>query len=89
MRMNIFHEKIGWITITALIVVVSIFFVYRKYELDIAHSTFENYYSFRRCAQLLQRTDAEAQCRLSDGTNITIVKINSKWYLEGDGPGIW
>ena len=54
-----------------------------------AHSSFENYYAFRGCVQLLEKNDTSAVCKTSAGQTIKLVKINNQWYLEGDGPGIW
>ncbi|MCL5017275.1 MAG: hypothetical protein M1155_01250 [Patescibacteria group bacterium] len=51
-----------------------------------AHSSFENYYSFRGCAQLLNRTDDSGLCRISSGKTIKLVKFNDRWYLDGDLP---
>jgi len=57
--------------------------------LNKAHSTFENYYAFRGCAQLLEKTDTYGICKTSSGQTIKIVKIQNSWYLEGDGPGVF
>lgn len=54
-----------------------------------AHSTFENYYEFRGCAQLLEKTDTYGTCKISSGETIKIVKYNSRWYLDGDLPTCW
>jgi len=60
------------------------FFVLQK-----AHSTFDNYYAFRGCTELISTTTTSGVCRTSSGDTITIVEINGKWYLQGDGPGVW
>lgn len=57
------------------------FIVLRK-----AHSTFENYYAFRGCTQLITRTSEFGTCKLSSGQTIKIVKFQNKWYLDGDLP---
>jgi hypothetical protein len=57
------------------------FFVLRK-----AHSTFENYYVFRGCVQLVEKTDTYGTCRLPSGQIIKLVKYQNKWYLDGDLP---
>ncbi len=54
-----------------------------------AHSTFNNYYAFRGCTQLIEKTDTYGTCKLSNGTTIKIILIDGKWYLDGDGPGVW
>ena len=75
--------------IAVLVIAGGFFFVYENHKLNVAHSTFENYYAFRGCAQLIDRTDTYGDCRLADGTTIKLVRINGMWYLDGDGPGIW
>ena len=65
------------------------FFLYENNKLTTAHSTFENYYAFRGCTELIDRTDTYGDCKLADGSTIKIVLISGKWYLEGDGPGVW
>jgi hypothetical protein len=74
-----------FLTIFAIIIFVTIqLMILRK-----AHSTFENYYTFRGCVQLLEKTDTYGICKTSDGKTIKIVEIGNKWYLEGDGPSVW
>jgi hypothetical protein len=51
-----------------------------------AHSSFENYYAFRGCKELLQKTDSYGICRTDDGNTIKIVLYNGRWYLDGDLP---
>lgn len=51
-----------------------------------AHSSFENYYAFRGCVELLEKTDTYSTCKLSNGNEIKIVKYQDKWYLDGDLP---
>ena len=51
-----------------------------------AHSTFENYYAFRGCTQLLDKKADYGTCKTSTGETIKIVKYNNKWYLDGDLP---
>ena len=51
-----------------------------------AHSTFENYYAFRGCVQLINRTQEYGTCKISTGKTIKIVKFQKKWYLDGDLP---
>lgn len=77
------------IIVGALIVVILAIGIYQIIILQKAHSTFDNYYAFRGCTQLIQKTDTYGICKTKSGTTITIVEINNKWYLQGDGPGIW
>ena len=51
-----------------------------------AHSSFENYYVFRGCTELIEKTDTYGICKLSSGQTIKIVKYQNKWYLDGDLP---
>lgn len=75
---------VGVIIIVFVVLAIDQFVVLQK-----AHSTFDNYYAFRRCVQLLSRTDTSGVCKTVSGEAITIVEINGKWYLQGDGPGVW
>jgi len=54
-----------------------------------AHSTFDNYYAFRGCAQLLDKTDTYGTCETNSGQTIKIVEFNNRWYLDGDLPSCW
>lgn len=72
--------------VAALLIVFLGWYAYQAYHLRIAHSTFENYYAFRGCQTLVDRTDTYGDCRLADGSTIKIVKYHDKWYLDGDLP---
>ena len=72
---------VGVLAVTLAALVVSQFLLVQK-----AHSSFENYYAFRGCTQLLEKTDAYATCQLADGKTIKMVQVNGKWYLDGDLP---
>lgn len=82
-------NKTVWGVIIAIVLAGGAFFLYENHKLDLAHSTFENYYAFRGCQTLVDRTDTYGTCKLADGSTIKIVLINGKWYLDGDGPGVW
>ena len=60
---------------------------YQVWYLRIAHSTFQNYYNFRGCVQLLEKTDTYGTCRTSSGQTIKIVLYEGRWFLDGDLPG--
>ncbi len=60
--------------------------VYQIQTLRVAHSSFENYYNFRGCVYLIEKTDTDGTCKLSSGQTIKLVKYQDKWYLEGDLP---
>ena len=53
---------------------------------DNAHKTFESYYAFRGCVQLIKRTDTYGICKTNTGQTIKIVTFQGKWYLDGDLP---
>lgn len=55
-------------------------------KLNLAHSTFENYYKFRGCIELVEKTDTYGLCKIKSGETIKIVKYENKWYLDGDLP---
>ena len=63
--------------------------VEQYFVLQKAHSTFDNYYAFRGCTELISTTTTSGVCKTGSGDTITIVLINGKWYLQGDGPGVW
>ncbi len=80
------RHKLFWVII---ILLVGAFGAYQVYATNLAHTTFERYYAFRGCTELVDKTDTSAHCKLKDGSTIKLVLINNKWYLDGDGPGIW
>lgn len=51
-----------------------------------AHSSFEDYYAFRDCRQLLAKSATSATCETSGGQVIKLVEYQNKWYLDGDLP---
>ena len=77
------------IILIIILIIISICFIQQYFSLQKAHSTFENYYTFRGCVHLISTTTDSGICKTSSGQIIKIVEINNKWYLEGDGPGIW
>jgi hypothetical protein len=62
------------------------FGIYQVLYLRKAHSTFENYYAFRGCTQLLEKTADYGLCKTTSGQTIKIVKYQGKWFLDGDLP---
>lgn len=79
--------KKGYIFIAiVLLIILGTIAINQFTKLQKAHSTFENYYAFRGCKQLVSKTDTFATCKLSDGSVIKIVKFNNKWYLNNDLP---
>jgi hypothetical protein len=87
--MKLRNKKITLVVIGIIVVVFVAFAIDQFFVLQKAHSTFDNYYAFRGCVQLLSRTDTSGVCKTASGDTITIVLINGKWYLQGDGPGVW
>ncbi len=69
------------IAVLAVILGVSQWIMLRR-----AHSSFDNYYAFRGCTQLLQKTDTYGVCETGSGQTIKIVEYQGKWYLDGDLP---
>ena len=76
------------ILVSILIIVTTMFIagIYWVNYLQVAHSTFENYYKFRGCVQLLEKTDTLGTCKIASGETIKIVKYQNKWFLDGDLP---
>lgn len=56
------------------------------HKLNVAHSTFENYYAFRGCERLIERTDSYGTCVTNSGKTIKIVQYEGRWFLDGDLP---
>ena len=74
--------------ITIILLVLAILISGTNYWLYLrkVHSTFDSYYIFRGCVQLLQKTDSYGTCRLASGNVIKIIEYQNKWYLDGDLP---
>lgn len=71
------------------VVILAVFGVYQVQTLHKAHSTFDNYYVFRGCVQLVKRTPSYGICKTNSGQTIKIVLYHGKWYLDGDLPTSW
>jgi len=61
--------------------------IYWVLYLNYAHSSFENYYNFRGCVSLINKTVDYGYCRLKSGDVIKLVKYQGRWFLDGDLPG--
>lgn len=72
--------------ITLILMPLLVFGVWWIDFLRVAHSSFENYYTFRGCVSLIQKTDTEAVCELKNGTKIKMVAYDNRWFLAGDLP---
>jgi hypothetical protein len=84
LKRNLIIAAVAGIALVFLVAGIDQVIMLRK-----AHSTFDNYYAFRGCVQLLEKTDTYGICKIASGATIKIVEIGNKWYLDGDGPGIW
>ena len=73
------------IALVLLLVVLGLEVWYWNY-LRIAHNSFDNYYAFRGCQQLVSRTETGGICKTSSGQTIKIVEYQGQWYLDGDLP---
>jgi len=79
-------DRLIIILISLAIVSIFILGINQVLVLRQAHSTFDNYYAFRGCVQLLEKTEDYGTCQTATGETIKIVKFNNKWYLDGDLP---
>lgn len=79
------NKKVVVVTVVVGVTIFVLMFSQWLY-LRKAHSTFENYYAFRGCTELLEKTDSLGTCKISSGQTIKIVKFDGKWYLDGDLP---
>jgi hypothetical protein len=86
---SLFKNKLFISLVSVIVLVVIMLGIYEGMLVDTAHSTFENYYAFRGCVQLIDRTDTMGHCRTVDGQTIKIVKFHNEWYLDGDLPLCW
>ena len=59
---------------------------YEIQYLNRAHGTFDNYYEFRGCVRLIDRSEFYGDCQTAEGKVIRIVKYHDAWYLDGDLP---
>ena len=84
--MELYKNKKILIISIFVIIVVFVLGLNQFLFLKKAHSTFENYYEFRGCIKLIEKTDTYGMCELSSGKQIKLVKFQDKWYLDGDLP---
>ncbi len=84
MKLN--KNKIVIIIILLVVIIIFAFAIDQIIILRKAHSTFENYYSFRGCVQLTEKTNDYGLCKTTSGQVVKIVKSQGKWYLDGDLP---
>lgn len=84
--MRVLKNRLVQIIFLIAVVLMLLFGVNQVITLRKAHSTFENYYTFRGCVQLMKKTNDYGVCKLANGTTIKLVKYQGKWYLDGDLP---
>ncbi|HEX8923636.1 MAG TPA: hypothetical protein VF828_02790 [Patescibacteria group bacterium] len=75
-----------WKIILIFVIVIFGLGVYQILYLKKAHSTFENYYAFRGCVQLVEKTQDYGICKTKTNQTIKIVKFDGRWFLDGDLP---
>ena len=83
--MNYNRRNIYILSILGLLVILIMGIGWILY-LQKAHSTFDNYYAFRGCQQLVEKQADYGTCKLKSGQVIKIVKFQNKWYLDRDLP---
>lgn len=81
------QNKIFILIIVLVLILIAIVVIYWFNKLYVAHSTFQDYYNFRGCTELINKTDVSGFCYTDSGQVIEMVKYNNKWYLNGDLPG--
>jgi hypothetical protein len=84
--MNLPENKAVMICIFLALIAIFIFGINQVLFLKKAHSSFENYYAFRGCSQLLKKTKDFGICKTISGQTIKIVKFQNRWFLDGDLP---
>jgi hypothetical protein len=80
------NKKAVLITLGVLVVILGVLGIWYVRFLRDAHSSFEKYYAFRGCAQLIERTDTYGICQTASGQTIKIVLYQGRWFLDGDLP---
>lgn len=78
------NNKLSLAVIVVIIVVLAALVAFQVSTLRKAHSSFDNYYTFRGCTQLIKKTPTYGTCRTASGKTITIVLYQGRWYLQGD-----
>jgi hypothetical protein len=89
MKLHLGKRKTILLLIWSLFILIFITGLNQTILLNKAHSSFENYYHFRGCKQLVSKSESEGVCRLASGKTIKLVNHKGKWYLDGDLPRCW
>ena len=82
-------NKVLIAVVICLVLAGGIFALYENHKINLAHSTFENYYAFRGCTKLIDQTSTYGDCQLASGQIIKLVQFRGAWYLDGDLPMCW
>ena len=86
--MNLSLKKLFTRKNVIILAVLFLFFlvagIYQVHMLRVAHSSFENYYKFRGCVALVEKTETYGTCRLQSGQVIKLVQVAGRWFLDGD-----
>jgi hypothetical protein len=83
---NVLKHKLLFSCVGVLFIGLLAFGAYQVYVLNKAHSTFNNYYAFRGCVQLIKKEPTYGICKTNTGQTIEMVLYHGKWYLKGDLP---
>ena len=85
-RLTIFKKHAAIITTTLIFAIILDVGIAQLLILQSVHSSFDNYYKFRGCSELISKSTDSGVCKLPSGKTIKIVKFENKWYLDGDLP---
>lgn len=75
--------------VVLLILMLAALLAYQVYATNLAHTSFQRYATFRECVTISHQTPTSADCTTDSGKTFKIVEISTRWYRDGDGPGIW
>lgn len=79
-------KKKYWYILLLIAIIILAMGIWQYFYLKKAHSTFNNYFAFRGCQELLIKSDAYGICKTKDGKTIKIVLYQGRWFLDGDLP---
>lgn len=79
-------KKKYWYILLLIAIIILAMGIWQYFYLKKAHSTFDNYFAFRGCQELLSKTDTYGICKTKNGKTIKIVLYQGRWFLDGDLP---
>jgi hypothetical protein len=88
-RIAIKNEHYTIVIITIIIAIVLNIVISQLVITRNAHSSFENYYKYRGCSELISKSASSALCNLPSGETIKLVEVKGKWYTDGDPQSSW